>query len=80
MALTRPGNLASRRVLEKVGLAYRRTVKFFKLMAEAGTPFAGVSEHEDFDVAQYGIERSEYQRLRDDGLRYYRGADYEDIL
>ena len=69
VGMTRPGNAASRRVLEKVGMSYRQTLQFFRHMAETGTPCANAGGCEDFDVVRYEISRAEYWRQWGRGLR-----------
>lgn len=61
VAMTKPDNLASRRVLEKVGLQYRQTIKFFRHMAEMGLLYPKGDELADMDVAYYSISSSEYR-------------------
>lgn len=67
VSMARPGNAASRRVMEKVGMEYRQTVQFFKYMAALGIQCGNLGGCEDFDVVQYMISRAVYRRV--DGRR-----------
>lgn len=62
VAMTRPGNAASRRVMEKIGMKYRQTVQFFRHMAEIGIACANVGNCEDFDVVRYDISKASFAR------------------
>lgn len=61
VALIKPGNAASRRVLEKIGLRYQGRVEFFKLMAKAGMPYLKNDGTATMEVLQYSILRAEFK-------------------
>jgi RimJ/RimL family protein N-acetyltransferase len=61
MALSKPENMASRRVLEKIGMSHRGSMGFFRLMAEAGMSYLRNGEADDVKVSQYFISRAEFQ-------------------
>ena len=58
VAFARPGNLASRRVLEKVGLDFGGEDDFLRLMAAAG--LEPTPSGEGIRVAQYSLSRQNY--------------------
>lgn len=53
VAFTRPANLASRRVLEKVGMRYEGTGELFRLLEEAGDGYAKPEGADDIVVSIY---------------------------
>ena len=61
IAMAKLHNSASRRVLEKVGMQYRRTLDFLTAMTEAGLTCPAGGGWEDVHVAQYSISRIKYQ-------------------
>lgn len=58
VAFARPDNLASRRVLEKVGMSFRGEDDFLGLMAAAG--LEPTPSGEGIRVAQYSLSRRDY--------------------
>lgn len=60
VALSKPENLASRRVLEKVGMGNRGCVGFFRVMAEAGVPYLKNGDADEINVIHYSISRAEF--------------------
>jgi ribosomal-protein-alanine N-acetyltransferase len=55
VAFTRTGNLASRRVLEKIGMRYEGESEFFRLMREAGIECAEAEAGLEIQVALYSL-------------------------
>ena len=60
LALARPDNLASRRVLEKVGLTYKGPCDFFRLLAESGVNFPRDAGLDEIEVVRYETTLDEY--------------------
>jgi ribosomal-protein-alanine N-acetyltransferase len=61
VAFARPGNVASRRVLEKIGMRYEGRGEFFRLLREAGEG-AGGGDGKDFQVSRYSAGLRDYLR------------------
>jgi len=61
VAMVKPDNMASRHVLEKVGMRYEQTVKFFRYMEQMNLAYPWSGEREDIDVAQYLITKDMYR-------------------
>ena len=59
VAFTRPGNLASRRVLEKIGMIYGGEGEFFRLMEGTGEAYVRPSGAEEIPLSLYSLTRAQ---------------------
>lgn len=64
VAMVKPDNLASRHVLEKIGMRCRNRTGYFRLLAEVGSTHLRNNLREDIDVVQYSILRTEYRKRK----------------
>ena len=67
LAFARPDNLASRRVLEKAGLAYKGACDFFRLLAEAGVNLPRDAGQGELEVVRYEATLDEYSTRTHEG-------------
>lgn len=58
VAFIRPDNLASSRVVKKLGMTHEGDVDFFKLMSEMGVDLSPSNEGETLIVSRYSITRA----------------------